>query len=90
MKPFFYSTPHPKRLKQVFLILLTVSQFACASIGEKSIKVYITKTGTHYHTRECIHLGRSKIPTTLTDATNKGYTPCKNCRAQTLIQYQSQ
>lgn len=42
--------------------------------------VYITKTGTKYHTSpECA--GNSATQTTLTKAVEQGYEPCKKCAA---------
>jgi len=41
--------------------------------------LYITKTGTKYHRDGCRYLSKSKIPTTLANATAQGYTPCSVC-----------
>jgi len=41
--------------------------------------VYITKTGKKYHTGECRYLSKSKIPISLKEACEKGYTPCSRC-----------
>ncbi|MBS3957563.1 MAG: thermonuclease family protein [Clostridiales bacterium] len=42
--------------------------------------VYITRTGERYHTGECRHLARSKIPVTLDEAKARGFTPCQTCQ----------
>lgn len=47
-------------------------------ISEDTI-VYITRTGKKYHTGDCRYLSRSKIPITLKDAVQRGYTPCSVC-----------
>ncbi|WP_136479167.1 ComEC/Rec2 family competence protein [Acetivibrio thermocellus] len=45
----------------------------------KEIVVYITKTGEKYHTGGCSYLRKSSIPVKLSDAKNRGYTPCSRC-----------
>jgi len=42
--------------------------------------VYITKTGTKYHTSTCRYLQSSKISISLSDAKAKGYTACGVCK----------
>ncbi len=46
---------------------------------KQSITVYITKTGSKYHKDGCQYLSQSKIPITLQDAIDQGYTPCSKC-----------
>ena len=41
--------------------------------------VYITETGTKYHSLGCSHLRRSCIPISLEEAERKGYEPCSRC-----------
>lgn len=41
--------------------------------------VYVTKSGTKYHTANCMYLRSSKIPMSLEDAKKAGYTPCSRC-----------
>lgn len=41
--------------------------------------VYITKTGKKYHTEDCRYLSKSKIPISLKEAIQRGYTPCSVC-----------
>lgn len=47
--------------------------------NNKSVTVYITKTGSKYHSSGCQYLRRSKIPTTLGEALSDGYTACSKC-----------
>lgn len=47
---------------------------------DESTTVYITKSGKKYHRSSCSSLRNSKIPISLEDAQNKGYTACKNCK----------
>jgi hypothetical protein len=49
-------------------------------IARDDITVYITRTGRKYHRRSCRHLSRSKIRTTLKEARERGYAPCKVCK----------
>ena len=44
----------------------------------KDIIVYVTKTGTKYHSAGCRYLSKSCIPISLSDAKN-GYSPCSIC-----------
>lgn len=41
--------------------------------------VYITKTGSKYHSSGCRHLSKSKIPINRNDAISRGYSACKVC-----------
>lgn len=41
--------------------------------------VYITKTGEKYHTADCSHLRKSKIPIIMADAVAEGYDDCSHC-----------
>jgi len=48
-------------------------------ISEDTI-IYITRTGKKYHTGNCRYLSKIKIPISLKDAIQRGYTPCSRCR----------
>lgn len=41
--------------------------------------VYITRTGKKYHGPNCSSLSRSRIPISLKEAQQKGYTACARC-----------
>ena len=41
--------------------------------------VYVTKTGSKYHTSSCHYLKHSKYSKTLSEAKEQGYTPCSFC-----------
>lgn len=56
----------------------TVTTNKAASDGG-DITVYITKSGEKYHADGCRYLSKSKIPIKLSEAKNKGYTPCSVC-----------
>lgn len=47
-------------------------------VSEETI-VYITRTGKKYHTEDCRYLSKSKIPITLKEAIQRGYTSCSVC-----------
>jgi len=42
--------------------------------------VYVTKTGKKYHSENCSSLSSSKISIKLSEALEKGYTPCSKCK----------
>lgn len=56
-------------------------------IGEDDLKpgslVYVTKTGTKYHSAECLYLEKSRIPLKLEEALVRKYLPCKVCITKT-------
>jgi len=46
--------------------------------------VFITRTGKKYHADNCRYLSKSKIPITLKDAIERGYTPCSVCNPPSI------
>ncbi len=54
-------------------IFLSMAIFAIAQT------VYITKTGSKYHSDGCRYLSRSCIPISLSEAKSEGYDPCSVC-----------
>ncbi|WP_428940584.1 phospholipase D family protein [Fontivita pretiosa] len=46
---------------------------------QPTITVYVTRTGSKYHSAGCSYLRRSAIPMDLKDAKAQGYTPCSRC-----------
>jgi len=42
--------------------------------------VFITRTGIRYHKGDCRYLRKSRIPISIEEAREKGYTPCKVCK----------
>ncbi len=46
----------------------------------KDYTVYITKTGSKYHKADCSYLSSSKIQIKLSEAKQKGLTPCDRCK----------
>jgi len=46
--------------------------------------VYVTTSGTKYHSSSCSSLRKSKSEINLVDAINSGYSPCKMCSPPTL------
>ena len=51
--------------------------------NNQSVTVYITDTGSKYHTGDCRYLRKSKHPISLSDAKAQGYGPCKVCHPPT-------
>lgn len=64
------------------LLLIGVSSPASADNGDTA--VYVTRTGSKYHTYSCRYLSESCIEVTLSAAVNGGYTPCKVCHPPLL------
>ncbi|MBV4450634.1 thermonuclease family protein [Clostridium tyrobutyricum] len=50
-----------------------------STTDNKSMTVYVTKTGHKYHRAGCKYLARSQIPISLGEAESEGYTPCSIC-----------
>lgn len=67
-----------KRSLFVF-VLCFVALFAAAQT------VYITRTGSKYHTEGCRYLSRSCIAISLSEAKSEGYEPCSVCDPPTQI-----
>ena len=47
--------------------------------GDGEVTVHITKTGETYHNAGCSYLSRSDIEITLSEAKERGLTPCSRC-----------
>lgn len=61
-------------------VKVTVKAQATASTSSGGGTVYITKTGSKYHSSGCRYLSKSKIPISKSDAKARGYTACSVCR----------
>jgi competence protein ComEC len=78
-----------RRLVTILVAVLMLSTAAAPVLAQppaaqqqpqtKEQTVYITKTGKKYHRANCRYLSKSKIVTSLKDATAHGYTPCSVC-----------
>ena len=75
-----------KRKRTIALIVLCfILSFSIVSFADNgSTIVYITKTGSKYHTGSCSYLKKSKIEITLADAVARGYDPCSRCNPPRL------
>ena len=60
-------------------IFLSMAIFAIAQT------VYVTKTGSKYHSDGCRYLSSSCIPISLSEAKSEGYTPCSVCDPPTQV-----
>ena len=69
-----------RRIIVVAAVLLLLAFASAGSALSSDVTVYITRTGSCYHTAECSCLHSSAIPLTLTDAVERGYRPCKLCK----------
>jgi flagellar basal body-associated protein FliL len=63
----------------LMFIFLSIVIFAIAQT------VYITKTGSKYHSDGCRYLSRSCIPISLSEAKSEGYDPCSVCDPPTYV-----
>lgn len=57
----------------------TIEEKATETTGEVECYVYITNTGSKYHTSTCRWVSKSCIRILYEEAINKGYTPCGTC-----------
>ena len=71
-------------VKKIFPVILILVFAALVFAYSEDPTVYITKTGSKYHTATCNYLKSSKIPISLSEASKRGYTPCSRCNAPTL------
>jgi high-affinity K+ transport system ATPase subunit B len=60
-------------------ITTLVSMLLLLSVAFASTTVYVTKTGSKYHTSSCRYLNKSKIAMTLTEA-KRAYEACSVCK----------
>lgn len=65
-----------KRMYRILLITVFAFSFLFNLTAQT---VYVTNTGKKYHTSNCSSLSSSKKSIELSEAINKGYTPCKKC-----------
>ena len=49
------------------------------SYEASDVTVYITDTGSKYHTKKCYHLKKSCSEISLEEAVEDSYDPCLNC-----------
>ena len=63
-------------MKRTIIAVLSLLIFAGAALAAT---VYITDTGTKYHSAGCRHLSKSKIAISLEKAKAQGYKPCGVC-----------
>jgi hypothetical protein len=71
-----------KKKTALALALVMLSALLFAAPG--GTIVYVTKTGSKYHTGACASLRKSKIETTLQQAVDSGYEPCARCNPPRL------
>ncbi len=69
-----------KKLAIIAFLVLIISAVLCAQAVTKT--VYVTASGTKYHTQSCASLSRTKdvIPIDEKEAVEKGYKPCSRCK----------
>lgn len=57
-----------------------VEEYANESTSAQNKTVYITAYGKKYHTENCSYLTESKYAISLSEAKEKGYSPCSRCK----------
>lgn len=62
----------------------TIQPTATPTVSNEDVTVYITETGSKYHSDGCRYLSKSKIAMSLSDAISAGYEPCSVCNPPTL------
>jgi|ERR1035437_4785609 hypothetical protein len=65
------------------LLILSILFFSTVNIAAQT--VYITKTGSKYHSDGCRYLSKSKISIDLATAISKGYCACSVCKPPTQV-----
>ena len=75
--------------KRAIAIILALLALSLVLAAPGTTIVYITKTGGKYHRDGCSYLKKSKIQTTLYEAVQRGYEPCKVCKPPVLTQEDS-
>lgn len=68
---------------RVFLLTLSVLFLASIVSTQEDQTVYVTKTGSKYHSAGCSYLKKSSIPMKLSEAV-RSYSPCSRCKPPTL------
>src|SRR5690606_37525780 len=71
-------------LRGAIAFLLLFSLGCQARAADPQMTVYLTRTGEKYHLDDCPSLRSSKIPSTLQEASDRGYEPCGICRPPRL------
>ena len=85
-----------KRIRDFAFVVIAVALMAgCSSEPDKTSPagkseteqldtnaetVYITKTGSKYHRRDCGYLKKSKIPILKSKAISRGFDGCSRCK----------
>ncbi|MDR0905273.1 MAG: hypothetical protein LBN00_03715 [Oscillospiraceae bacterium] len=67
------------KIKKLLLLIICVAVLVSGCTASGSTIVYVTATGTHYHTEDCQYLRDSKIEVSLKIA-RKSYAPCEVCK----------
>ncbi|MEQ8926078.1 MAG: hypothetical protein RLO81_09720 [Fulvivirga sp.] len=65
--------------------LLLILLYSCTRQKADAQTVYITKTGSKYHTESCRYLSHSKYPISLKDAKIRAIEACKVCKPPTAV-----
>jgi hypothetical protein len=69
-------------MKRIIYLLLICSIFSSIASAQT---VYITKSGSKYHSDGCSYLKKSSTPIDIKEVVSKGYTPCSRCKPDSKL-----
>jgi hypothetical protein len=69
--------------KLLFSVIVFILIFASNIYSQNDPTVYVTRTGSKYHSAGCSYLRKSSIPMKLSEA-SKQYSPCSRCNPPVL------
>ena len=69
-----------QRQAEQIIAMAEANESAPVAVKPAVETVYITPSGTKYHSEGCGYLHDNAIPVPITDAENRGYVPCSRCR----------
>ena len=72
-------------MKKLISFLIPLIAIFSVIIYAEDITVYITKSGTKYHTATCSSLHSSSFPISLEASIEQGYKPCSRCNPPTEL-----
>jgi len=73
-----------KKYLPTFVAVLYTLLLASVVYSQDDPTVYVTRTGSKYHTAGCSYLRESAIPMKLSEAVGR-YSPCSRCNPQTSL-----
>lgn len=73
-------------MKNLLRLIVLISLFSFGiAVKSQAQTVYVTENGKKYHAKNCDLAKTGKKGLTLEEAKKKGFTPCKNCKAEAIV-----